>query len=116
MDLLLFFAIPVATILLSIVWQRIIKSPILVAITSFAISILFVYSVDPSLLIFAIAYTALSFISAVITKIIFYQIESKDLSNFQLDSIETNTLNATNLNIENNNSNISPCRYYNKKY
>ena len=36
-NLLLFFALPVATILLSIVLQKILNCPILVAITAFAI-------------------------------------------------------------------------------
>ena len=37
MNLLIFFAIPFATILLAIVFQKVLKCPILVSITFFAI-------------------------------------------------------------------------------
>lgn len=71
MNLLYFFAIPVATILLSIVWQRIVDSPILVAITAFSIFILAVYIFDSTLLLLAIIYTLLSYITAVVSKFFF---------------------------------------------
>ncbi len=71
MNLLYFFAIPVATILLSIVWQQIVDKPIFVAITTFAIFIVIVYAVDQSLLLLAIIYTLLSFITASLSRFFF---------------------------------------------
>ena len=56
MSILLFFVLPVATIILSIVFQKILKCPILVAATFFAIFLIITYVIDPSLLIFAIAF------------------------------------------------------------
>ena len=66
-NLLLFFALPVATIILAVVLQRIIKSPILVALTAFAIYLIVAFSAfDETFLVFAIVYTILAFIAAVL--------------------------------------------------
>ena len=78
MTILLFFILPFATILLSIVLQKLLKSPILVAITFFAIYliilfILFATGVITDLairLIAIIIYTILAFITASIVKLI----------------------------------------------
>ena len=78
MILLIFFALPLATILLSIVLEKILRSPILVAITFFAIYliilfILFATGVITDLaigLIAIIIYTILAFITASIVKLI----------------------------------------------
>lgn len=70
-NLLLFFALPVATILLAIVLQRILKCPILVAITFFAIYLIITFAVfDTTFLVFAILYTILAYITALIAKFI----------------------------------------------
>lgn len=139
MGLLLFFAIPVATIILSIVWQRIIKSPLLVAATAFAIFLLIVYSTDPSLLIFAIIYTILSFISASIARFVSEHLGRNGIiRNIQAENIEANsidanilnsttsnantlnanTLNANNFNIDNDNNSNCGCnnRFCNRNY
>lgn len=69
--LLLFFALPVATILLAIVLQRMLKCPILVAITFFAIYLIVTFAVfDATFLVFAILYAILAYITALITKFI----------------------------------------------
>ncbi len=68
--ILLFFVLPISIILLSIVLQKVLKCPTLVAITFFAILFIVTYIVDSGLLIFAIAYTVLSYITAVITRLI----------------------------------------------
>ena len=69
--LLLFFALPVATIILSIVLLKILKCPALVAATFFAIYLVLAYTVfGTDFLIFVIIYTILSYITAVLTKLI----------------------------------------------
>lgn len=116
MDLLLYFAIPVATILLSIVWQKIIRSPSLVAITAFAIFLLYVYSTDTTLLIFAIVYTILAFVTALITKYICGHSGANGLfTSIQTENIEANNITANTLNVEDANSYTS-CRCNYKKY
>ena len=66
-NLLLFFALPVATVIFSIVLQRIIKSPILVALTAFAAYLIVTFAAfDETFLVFAIVYTILAFIAAVL--------------------------------------------------
>lgn len=69
--LLLFFALPVATILLAIVLQKILCSPILVALTFFAVYLIVTFAVfDETFLIFAIVYTIIAYITAVIARFI----------------------------------------------
>ncbi len=69
--LLLFLALPIATIILSIVLLKILKCPALVAATFFAIYLILTYAIFGSdFLIFAIIYTILSYITAIITRII----------------------------------------------
>lgn len=69
--LLLAFALPVATILLAIVLQKILKCPLLVAATFFAILLIITYAVfDSSFLVFAILYTILAYVTAVLTRFI----------------------------------------------
>ncbi len=69
--LLLFFALPVATIILAIVLQKILNNPLLVAATFFAIYLIVTFAAfDASFLVYAIAYTILAYITAVLTRII----------------------------------------------
>lgn len=72
---LLFFVLPLSTIILSIVLQKILKCPTLVAGTFFAIFLIVTYVVDPNLLIYAIAYTIISYITATLTRVICNLIE-----------------------------------------
>lgn len=70
-NLLLFFAFPVATIILAIVLQKILKNPLLVAATFFAIYLIVAFSAfDASFLVYAIAYTILAYITAILVKTI----------------------------------------------
>lgn len=77
MNLLIFFALPLATILLAIVLQKQLKSPILVAITFFAVyiiaafvlSLIGIVDLGPAL-VAAIIYTIIAFITAYIVMII----------------------------------------------
>lgn len=69
---LTFFAIPVAIIILSIVLERILKCPVLTAATFFAIFLILAFTVfDTSFLVFVIAYTIISYITALISEFIF---------------------------------------------
>lgn len=67
--LLVFFALPVATVILSIVLQKILKNPLLVAATFFAIYLVvtFVFF-DANFLVFAILYTILAYVTAILTR------------------------------------------------
>lgn len=72
MNLLIFFALPFATILLSIVLQNVLKCPILVGITFFAIYLIVAFSAFSNslaeALIATIVYTIIAFTTAYIIK------------------------------------------------
>ncbi len=74
MNLFIFFALPVATILLAIVLQKILKCPILVAITFFAIYLIVSFAAFSSYLaealIATIIYTIIAFVTAYIVRLI----------------------------------------------
>ena len=74
MNLFIFFVLPLATILLAIVLQRILRNPILVAITFFAIYLIVAFtSFSDTLaeaLIATIIYTVIAYITAYIVMII----------------------------------------------
>ena len=70
-NLLLFFAFPIATIILSIVVQKLLRNTILTTLTFFAIYLVLTFSMfDINFLIFAIAYTILACVSALVTEFI----------------------------------------------
>lgn len=70
--LLIFFAIPIAIIILSVILETFIKYPIKVAGIFFAIFLVVVFALGGTaeLIVLAIAYTILSFIAAYVTSII----------------------------------------------
>ena len=69
--LLIFFALPIATIIISIALQKILKCPILVAAIIFAIFLVVTFIVgNLNFLVAAIIYAIISFITAVLTYII----------------------------------------------
>lgn len=69
--LLIFFALPLATIILAAVLQKLIKCPILVAAIFFAIYLIVAFAVfDATFLIAVIVYTFLAYVTAVIVKIL----------------------------------------------
>lgn len=113
--LLLFFALPIATILLSIVLQKILKCPALVAITFFAIYLIVAFAVfNSSFLIFAIIYTILAYITAVITRLICNIRERIRNCNPNFCN-SANIANAvSNLNNTNINRNIDTCNNTNE--
>ena len=70
--LLLFFALPIAIIILAVVSEKILRCPILTAATFFAIFLIVAFAVfDASFLIFVIVYTILAFIAALIAEFFF---------------------------------------------
>jgi hypothetical protein len=69
--LLIFFALPLATIILSVVLQKLIKNPILVAAIFFSIYLIVAFALfDATFLIAVIIYTILAYITAVIVRTI----------------------------------------------
>ena len=69
--LLIFFALPIATIIISIALQKLLKCPILVAAIIFAIFLVVTFIVgNLNFLVAAIIYAIISFITAVLTHII----------------------------------------------
>jgi len=118
MDLLLFFALPIATIILAVVFQKIIRCPILVAATAFAIYLIVTFAAfDSSFLIFAIVYTILAYLAAVITKFVCNFIgRNCFFKNINAENINTNTLNANSIEINNDdddNGNNNGCGHSN---
>ena len=113
MDLLLYFALPIATIILAVVFQKIIRCPILVAAAAF----------DASFLIFAIVYTILAYLAAAITRFICNFIGRNGFfKNINAENINTNTLSANNIELnDDDDENNSGCgcncnnRYYQRR-
>ena len=69
--LLLFFALPIAVIIISIALQKILRNPLLVAAIIFAIFLIVTFVVgDLNLLIATIIYTIISYITALIVSLI----------------------------------------------
>ena len=79
--LLLFFALPVATIILAIVLEKIIRNPYLTAATFFAIYLVITFAFfDETFLVYAIVYTILAFITVLIAEF-FYKRSDEQSSN-----------------------------------
>lgn len=104
--LLLFFALPVATIILAIAVEKILRCPILTAAVFFAIFLIVAFAAfDTSFLVFVIAYTIIAFIVAVIEELFFRRCreEGKSCCNFNLcgcrDRQENNTVTLSNQDI-----------------
>lgn len=72
MDILLIFVLPISTIILSIVLQKVLKCPMLVAATFFAIFLIIAYTttLGTNFLIYVIIYTILAYVTAVLTRLI----------------------------------------------
>lgn len=69
--LLIFLALPIATIILSLVLLKVLKCPSLVAATFFAIYLILTYAVfGTDFLILAIIYTILSYVTTIIARAI----------------------------------------------
>lgn len=78
-NLLIFFAFPVATIILAIVLQKLLQSPLLVAATFFAIFLIVAFTAfDETFLVFVILYALLALITALIVRFICCLINNSD--------------------------------------
>jgi len=99
--LLIFFAIPLATIILSSIFETLIRCPIKVGGIAFSIFLIVAFALGgtPSLIVAAIIYTILSFISAFVTMLIQNRIEDNNncsgncANNGGCSCNNTNTLN-----------------------
>lgn len=70
-NLLIFFALPIATIIISIALQKIFKCPFLIAAIIFAIFLVVTFILGNLIyLVATIAYTILAFITAVLTSLV----------------------------------------------
>ncbi len=120
--LLLFFALPVAIAILSIIGQTLINSPIKIAGITFSILLIITFSVaDESFLIYTILYTILSYATAWITSLwmnnqdednclnqLIRATNAENLLNMQNTTSSQNTINQSN-NINNTNNSCN-CR------
>ena len=115
-NLLIFFAIPLAIIIISIALQKVLRNPILVSGIVFSVLLVIVLAFfDPIYIIAAVVYAILAFITAIITSSICNYIKNQicnnnlnDNLNIDLNSSLNSSLNG-NLAENNNNS----CSYYN---
>lgn len=109
--LLIFFALPVATVILAIVLQKILKNPLLVAATFFAIYLIVTFAFfDASFLVFAILYTILAYITAVLTKMIcrlIRMIENRNNGNCRIIERPITISNTSPINSVNSNSDVT---------
>ena len=111
-DLLIYFAFPIATIIISAILQKLLKNPIAVAAFIFAVFLIVTFAAfDETFLIATLIYTILAFITALLTKIAMClcqlqknddDSDDDDDSNGVCETLE-NIVNNTN----NNNSNSS---------
>jgi Ca2+/Na+ antiporter len=107
--LLIFFAIPLATIILSIIFETLIQCPFKIAGIAFSIFLIIAFALGGSseLIVAAIVYTLLSFLSAYITMFI------QNRTSEEEDDDEENNNNNNNNN-GNSNGNGSTCRRCNR--
>ncbi len=130
--LLIFFAIPIATIILSVILQTLICCPFKVAGIAFSIFIVVAFALGgtAALIVAAIIYTIISFVSAVITMFIQNRIRdnderdnncNNDCNNNWNNSCDNNWNNSYNNNwnniysnnINNGNNRSGTCRRFN---
>ena len=105
MDLLVYIAFPIATMILAVVLQKILRCPILVSATFFAIFLIIAFAFyDSTFLLFVFIYSILAYISAYITRFICENIGKNGLiRNINADNINTNIIRTNELNSNNNN-------------
>ena len=120
-NLLIYFALPIATIILAIVLQKLVRNPLAVAAVFFAIYLIVTFAAfDINFLVLAILYTILAYVTALLTKVIMELIKEHHHCNnhdnddndtiLNVSTINTDVLNANTINDESNNDD-SNCRY-----
>lgn len=104
-NLLIFFAIPVATIILSIIFETLIKCPFKIAGIAFSIFLLTAFALGGTveLLLLAIVYTIISFISAYLTSIFENKSDDNNCNNNATSEVNNSISNILNSNQSNNN-------------
>lgn len=113
MNLFIFFALPLAIILLSIVFQKILRCPILVAITVFAVGLIVSFvaflGTLAEALIATIIYSIIAFVTASIVKIVCECIQRfrRCNSNCICNNDENNNCECNNNNCCNNSHSIN---------
>ena len=117
--LLIYLAFPIAVIIFSIVLEKLLNNPIIVAALIFAVFLVVTFAAfDENFLIATFAYTVLSFITALITKLLSEREENKHnlcdmLEQALANNSENNSVCDTVENLlgnnTNNNSNTSSC-------
>ena len=91
MNILFFVVLPLATILISIVLQKLLRSPILVALLVFAVYLILAFTVfTTEFLIAAIIYSIIAFITAVIFRLVCCLIKRMDCNDNNGICIECN--------------------------
>jgi len=122
--LLIFFALPIAVIIISAILEKLLNSPIAVASFIFAIFLIVTFAAfDETFLIATLAYTILAFITALIFCLIKRRECNGDVCNVLSNLIQNNTDNSLNNEevldvadeLTNNNSNCCYNRYRRKK-
>ncbi|MBR2705161.1 MAG: DUF2651 family protein [Clostridia bacterium] len=110
--LLLLFAIPFATIIFSIILQKLINNPILVAFATFSVFILLAVTTnDETYYIFTILYSTISYIAALITRILdsiknrCINNQNNEIENIISNDLNNNTCDKSDIIIEKNNMN-----------
>ena len=102
-NLLIFFAIPLATIIIAIVLERVWKNYILVTLFAFAIFLIVAFSVgDTTLLVLVIAYTILAFLASFLSML--FRKLCKKLQNLEESANDCNNESDRNHCINHNNS------------
>lgn len=119
MDLLIYFALPVSTIIFAIVLEELLRSPVLVALATFAAYLIVTFTAfDTSFLINTIIYTILAYIAARLYRLIKNGIQGNwTIRNLNTENINTDTLNANQLNVNDyDNENNGNCNRYYRQY
>lgn len=121
--LLIFFAFPLAVIIFSIILQKLLRNPVAVAAIIFAIFIVITFAAfDETFLIATLAYTIISFITAVLSSRLFHHRNNCDTDDIVESLLEllqnNNNSNNNNENDDENNDNVlnsgSSCPRYRK--
>ena len=98
-NLLIFFAFPIAVIIISAILQKLLKCPIAVAALIFAIFLIVTFAAfDETFLIATLAYTILAFITAFLVKLICESNNNNNLCDCLRNILNSNITNNANSN------------------
>ena len=110
--LLIFFALPIAVIIISAILQKVLKSPLAVAALIFAIFLVVTFAAfDETFLIATLAYTILALITALVVRLLCNENDEDEDNNNNACGGLSNLLNTNSTN-SNNNSTGCGCNRY----